>query len=435
MRDPDQQVLGRQLPFEPVQPLLGVGRFRDVVLDDGTYFVLEDGRNGHPQVVALVDDEANSDPTTQDEANDDPTTQDEKNVIIDTTTSSKSGAPGTIPLEEALGKNLLLGVKKRFLTRPAARFLHEKRMLEKVQGHPNFARLLAASCDDDISRGQEEDACSPIIITEYCPVGDLTEFILSNPAPLPEADARRVLTQLTTAVAYLHKMNLINGDFKPDNVFLEDFLHVRVGDAESWHAGPRAKGCCPRRPGFFDATNVPPHAHTTTGCSAPEAYQTIQKRNPNTNYNGQCDIWSLGMMLYSMLTREFPKHTGANVPLYEYLAEETSGGSGVRLDQFVKKTNLVDTVLSQQKKFRKSFSKPAQDYLRNCFWVRVRGDQGRSSAEALQAHLFLTGAEAPARTEKEAEPATPTALKQEEEEEEPWQECNEGKAAEGCAVM
>jgi len=126
-----------------------------------------------------------------------------------------------------------------------------------------------------------------IIIMEYCPEGDLKEKIEVDFCGFTEDWVRTVFAQLLQAVQYLHSKNVIHRDLKSQNVFLAHDNRVRLGDfglCKHTHAAA-----------FGSATLT----HAGTDCyMAPEMLSS-------SRYGKPADIWSLGCVLYEMLSGEF----------------------------------------------------------------------------------------------------------------------------------
>ncbi len=89
-----------------------------------------------------------------------------------------------------------------------ARLLNEAR-LASVVTHAHFARIY-----DAFERGDET-----FIVMEYVDGESLRQQLKRG--PLPEAEMRRVVGQVASAVQAAHEAGIIHGDLKPDNVLIE----------------------------------------------------------------------------------------------------------------------------------------------------------------------------------------------------------------------
>ena len=126
-----------------------------------------------------------------------------------------------------------------------------------------------------------EDSSTALIVTEYCPHGELYTLIKRS-GVLDAETARRYLLQLCIATAWLHDHDIVHGDIKPENCLLDASMDLRLIDFGSVVRGGRAK-------------------HSGIGSplyTAPEVRGSV--------YTPACDMWSIGVVLYVMLCGEFP---------------------------------------------------------------------------------------------------------------------------------
>ena len=121
-------------------------------------------------------------------------------------------------------------------------------------------------------------------VMEYCPYGDLRKFINQKGA-LSEDHAREFFGHLLLAVTKLHSRNLVHRDLKLENILLDNKLRLKVADF----------GCARRQIGK--------QLHTITGSYAYGAPELVR----GDNYDGKLtDVWSLGVILYAMVTAKLP---------------------------------------------------------------------------------------------------------------------------------
>lgn len=108
---------------------------------------------------------------------------------------------------------------------------------------------------------------------------------------ITEPETRYYMKQLINGVSYLHQKNIIHRDLKLGNLFLNDDLHVKIGDfglaAIVEHEGERKKTLC-----------------GTPNYIAPEI---LQKKG----HSFEVDIWSVGCIMYTLLIGRppFESHT------------------------------------------------------------------------------------------------------------------------------
>ncbi|KAK0633410.1 hypothetical protein B0T14DRAFT_67731 [Immersiella caudata] len=156
-----------------------------------------------------------------------------------------------------------------------------------------------------------------IIIMEFIPGGDLGRMI-NELGPLPEFDAQIIGKQLLDALGYLHKMNITHRDVKPDNILVasQEPLIVKLTDFGLSKAIDN------------EETFLRTFCGTLLYC-APEVYDDYpqyddkgrrhfhkgkHRRPPGQRYNHAVDIWSLGGVLFYVMTKRppFPAKNGAS---------------------------------------------------------------------------------------------------------------------------
>ena len=125
------------------------------------------------------------------------------------------------------------------------------------------------------------------IVTEYADGGDLDQKIeAQKKKPFPETQIIDYFTQICLALQHLHKKNIIHRDLKGGNVFLMQSGLVKLGDFGV------AKGLKTSKEKAQTAIGTPYYL-------SPEIIN-------NKPYDTKSDIWSLGVLLYQMMTFKMP---------------------------------------------------------------------------------------------------------------------------------
>jgi len=126
--------------------------------------------------------------------------------------------------------------------------------------------------------------------------GDLYSHILKN-GKFREAHARFYAAEMVLALEHLHERNVVYRDLKPQNIVIDDEGHVKLTDF-----GLSKKD--------FDQDQE----NTICGTMKYIAPETISGKK----YNHMVDWWSLGIILYRMLTSQLPHPTSVNkkIPYY-----------------------------------------------------------------------------------------------------------------------
>jgi serine/threonine protein kinase len=111
---------------------------------------------------------------------------------------------------------------------------------------------------------------------------------LGRETKLPEAEAVRIAVGVTEALAFAHERNIIHRDIKPDNILLASDLRPVITDF----------GIARAVSGYVAATGF----MMTIGTPAYISPEQAQGRP----LDGRTDLYSLGIMLYRMVTGEVP---------------------------------------------------------------------------------------------------------------------------------
>ncbi|KAG3091049.1 hypothetical protein PI124_g1497 [Phytophthora idaei] len=135
------------------------------------------------------------------------------------------------------------------------------------------------------------------LLFDYCPYGDLFSHV-GSPNGVSLEMARSWFRQVASAVQFLHARNVAHRDLSLENVLLDSFRRCRLADFGL--ASAAGSSCFGARVGkiLYMAPEVfsrPPCRPDTPGSSA----------NTETDgcYNGlQADIWSLGVILFILVT-------------------------------------------------------------------------------------------------------------------------------------
>ena len=136
-----------------------------------------------------------------------------------------------------------------------------------------------------------EDKSKYYLALEYCPRGDLYEKILDMKG-FDESKASRIIFQILSGIAHCHEKGIIHRDLKPENIFLVESgneITIKIGDFGS---ACIVKDCITTN-GFFGSSYY----------IAPEVL--------TGSYGCKSDIWSIGIMMYIILTGS-PPYKGRN---------------------------------------------------------------------------------------------------------------------------
>ncbi|EFC37695.1 predicted protein [Naegleria gruberi] len=133
-----------------------------------------------------------------------------------------------------------------------------------------------------------EDINNVYILLEVCNCGSMMDLLKSR-TRLTEQEARFFLHQILLACLYMNEKKVIHRDLKLGNLFLTDKMEIKIGDfglaTEVEFDGERKKTIC-----------------GTPNYIAPEILY-------NKGHSFEVDIWSIGVILYTMLVGTPPFET------------------------------------------------------------------------------------------------------------------------------
>jgi serine/threonine protein kinase len=137
------------------------------------------------------------------------------------------------------------------------------------------------------------------MVTEYCSGGELF-FHLKRLKRFGEKDARFYAAEVACALAHLHSFDVIYRDLKPENILLDASGHVKLTDFGL--SKDRVGAAPPDGDGGNDSAGG--DGITRTFCGTPEylAPEMILNRKRQGGYSKAVDWWSLGIVLFEMLT-------------------------------------------------------------------------------------------------------------------------------------
>ncbi|XP_048762570.1 maternal embryonic leucine zipper kinase-like isoform X3 [Ostrea edulis] len=125
------------------------------------------------------------------------------------------------------------------------------------------------------------------MILEYCPEGELFDYIVSKDK-LSEEEARLFFRQIVAAVAYIHSQGYAHRDLKPENLLLDEEQNLKLIDF----------GLCAKPKGGMDC-------QLFTCCGSP-AYAAPELVSGREYLGSEADLWSMGILLYALLCGYLP---------------------------------------------------------------------------------------------------------------------------------
>ena len=137
------------------------------------------------------------------------------------------------------------------------------------------------------------------IITEYCSGGELFDYIVSK-RRLPEIEACRIFQQLINGLEYLHKQKICHRDLKPENLLFDSKHNLKIAD--------------------FGLSNDYIFGKLSTPCGSP-CYAAPEMVTGKKYFGDTVDIWSSGIVLYSMVCGYLPFEDDNQTILFHKIAK------------------------------------------------------------------------------------------------------------------
>jgi serine/threonine protein kinase len=166
--------------------------------------------------------------------------------------------------------------------------LRAEAVIARKLQHPNAVHV------DDLDRTEDG---RPFIVMEYVE-GQNLRTIIRQAGPLPVLRALHIAAQVTSALAAAHQLGIIHRDIKPDNIHLipqpdgSDFVKVLdFGIAKFTH----------------DLSSSAPRTGSGLIVGTPQYVSPEQAMGRQTGeLDGRSDLYTLGIVLYEMLTGRVP---------------------------------------------------------------------------------------------------------------------------------
>jgi serine/threonine protein kinase len=153
------------------------------------------------------------------------------------------------------------------------RFAQEARAAGRLT-HPNIVAIY--------DRGEEPEAQTPYIVMEYVAGQPLSNVLTAHSVRLEEGFALKIAKQVAEALAYAHERGVVHRDVKPSNILITEEGAAKIADFGVAR---------------LDTADTTFHGEVmgTPAYMSPEQLM-------GADVDGRSDIFSLGVILYTMLS-------------------------------------------------------------------------------------------------------------------------------------
>ena len=151
----------------------------------------------------------------------------------------------------------------------------------KSLDHPDIVRIIESYNTKD----------SYVLVTEYCEGGELYDQVRNQ---LSETQIAVIFKQLLSGLAYLHSHNIVHRDLKLENILIQEIEKSKTNGEDLFNIKIIDFGTAR----IFDNKTKPQSIVGSSYYIAPEVL--------NQKYGKECDLWSVGVILYMFVVGHAP---------------------------------------------------------------------------------------------------------------------------------
>ncbi|KAH8815219.1 hypothetical protein F5884DRAFT_771577 [Xylogone sp. PMI_703] len=199
----------------------------------------------------------------------------------------------------------LAGTKQLYALKMVKSRMPQKKMEQKFQTelqihskmrHPNIVQFHRAFAYQE---------CTYIVL-ELCPNGSLMDMVKRRRF-ITEPEVRYYTVQMAGAIKYMHGKGIIHRDLKMGNIFLDKDMNIKVGDfgLAALLMSDKDMVACRR----------------TTLCGTPNYIAPEILEKGKGGHDHAVDIWSLGIIIYALLTGKPPFQSNTADEIYRRARE------------------------------------------------------------------------------------------------------------------
>ncbi|XP_061003984.1 serine/threonine-protein kinase 33 isoform X1 [Dama dama] len=146
------------------------------------------------------------------------------------------------------------------------------------------------------------------LVMELCEDGELKE-ILDRKGHFSENETRWIIQSLASAIAYLHNKDIVHRDLKLENIMVKSSF-IDANNEMNLNIKVTDFGLAVKKHGRSEAM-----LQTTCGTPIYMAPEVINAHD----YSQQCDIWSIGVIMYILLCGKAPFMASSEEKLFELI--------------------------------------------------------------------------------------------------------------------
>ncbi|KAL7866343.1 hypothetical protein AOLI_G00141570 [Acnodon oligacanthus] len=155
------------------------------------------------------------------------------------------------------------------------------------------------------------------LVIELCEGGELKR-LLQKSKRFSEEETRHIISSLAEAIVYLHKKDIVHRDLKLENILVKSYHHSDDNGAVNIKVTDFGLSV---QKGGVGSENMLQATCGTPIYMAPEVINGHE-------YSQQCDVWSIGVIMYMLLCGEPPFMSSSEEHLFELIKKGELNFSG-----------------------------------------------------------------------------------------------------------
>ncbi|CCU97703.1 unnamed protein product [Malassezia sympodialis ATCC 42132] len=170
---------------------------------------------------------------------------------------------------------------------------NRQKILAEIMIHKSLKHVHIVGFEDVF-----EDADNVYFVLELCHNGNMND-IVKRRGPYLEAEARYYMVQILAGIQHMHNNSIIHRDLKLGNLFLDKNMQVKIGDFG------------------LAALLKYPEERKKTVCGTPNYIAPEILYDQGEGHSFEVDIWSVGVILYTLLVGRPPFQTSNVQKIYD----------------------------------------------------------------------------------------------------------------------